>query len=94
MRVEDLREQHSMLHFTFLFNTEIGSVDKACEKEQVPTGYLIRLLTCVLQCIVWSAAFSLATCSQSKQLTTPSVSVKVFVPSVYCLSDPLSYGVV
>ena len=44
MRVEDLREQHSMLHFTFLFNTEIGSVDKACEKKQVPYWVLDRIV--------------------------------------------------
>ena len=57
-RVGDLREQHSMLlHFTSLFNTEIGCVGKACKKEQVTH-------LCCMQCIVWSVAFSLGTCSQ------------------------------
>ena len=44
LRVEDLREQHFMLlHFTFPFNTEIGSVDKACKKKQVPYWVLDQI---------------------------------------------------
>ena len=80
-----------LLHILTLFNTEIGSVDKDCKKEQVPYWVLDQIAHLG---VAVSAAFSLATCSQSKQLTSPTVLVKVFVPSVYCLSDLLSYGVV
>ena len=54
LRVEDLREQHFfLLHFTFLFNAEIGSVATLVRRNKYLTGYLIRLLTCVLQFIAW-----------------------------------------
>ena len=52
-----------LLHILTLFNTEIGSVDKDCKKEQVPYWVLDRIAHL---CVAVSAAFSLATCSQSK----------------------------
>ena len=32
-----------LLHFTFPFNAEIGSVDKACKKKQVPYWVLDQI---------------------------------------------------
>lgn len=58
--VKVLREYISF-HFSTLV---MGSIDKACEKEQVDYWVLDWIGHLCVAGTVWSAAFSLATCSQ------------------------------
>ena len=74
-RVKDLREQHFiLLHFNVLFNTEIGSVDKACRKKQVPYWVLDQIAhLCVA---VYSVVCSLLSSYMSpEEITHQSYSI-------------------